>query len=623
MVHIKDKLAENERLGRPGFSFEYYPPKTGQGVQNLYDRMDRMHALGPQFIDITWNAGGRLSNLTCEMVNVAQSVYGLETCMHLTCTGMPKEKVDHALKEAYKAGCQNILALRGDPPREKEKWEADPHGFRYAKDLVNHIRSTYGDYFDIGVAGYPEGDEDGTEPELLLQHLKEKVDAGGTFIITQMFYDVDAFLEWVKKVRAIGVTVPIIPGIMPIHTYQAFLRRANWTKCRIPPKWLELLEPVKNDDVAVRDIGRDLIVEMCQKILDAGIYQLHFYTMNLATATRMVLEGLNLVPSLENNLPPLPFRPSLGFNRKDENVRPIFWKHRKASYVQRTQDWDEFPNGRWGDSRSPAFGEVDAYGIGLRGTNESNIKKYGSPTSFRDVANTFVKYMSGSLASLPWSDSEITSEVNSIKQNLIDLNARGFLTINSQPAVNGIKSSDPVFGWGPRNGYVFQKSYIELFVSPEVLADLITNIERDPDMTYYAVDKRGTLKTNTPEGPNAVTWGVYPGKEIIQPTVVETISFLAWKDEAFRLGEDWAHCYDLETPARHLIQNIMDTWWLINIVDNDFHRSGKLFDLFEGLEVKNLDEVLELSEKTEALNITNGTNGTNGAPVPNGVATAN
>ena len=245
--------------------------------------MDRMHALGPQFIDITWNAGGRLSTLTCEMVNVAQSVYGLETCMHLTCTGMPKGRVDEALKEAYKAGCQNILALRGDPPRENEKWEADPLGFRYAKDLVKHIRDTYGDYFDIAVAGYPEGDEEGTEPELLLQHLKEKVEAGATFIITQMFYDVDIFLDWVQKCRAIGITVPIVPGIMPIHTYAAFMRRATWTKIRIPPRWLELLEPVKNDDVAVRAIGRDLVVELCKKIVDAGIYHLHLYVASAPT----------------------------------------------------------------------------------------------------------------------------------------------------------------------------------------------------------------------------------------------------------------------------------------------------------------------------------------------------
>lgn len=111
----------------------------------------------------------------------------------------------------------------------------------------------------------------------MLDHLKEKIDAGGTFIITQMFYDVELFLEWVKKVRARGITVPIIPGIMPIHTYAAFLRRATWSKCRIPQFWLDRLEPLKNDDVAVRDVGKELVVEMCRKILDSGINQLHLY----------------------------------------------------------------------------------------------------------------------------------------------------------------------------------------------------------------------------------------------------------------------------------------------------------------------------------------------------------
>ena len=198
-MHIKDMLAEAERSGQPTFSFEFFPPKTAQGVQNLYDRMDRMHGLGPSFIDITWGAGGRLAQLTCEMVSVAQSHHGLETCMHLTCTDMGQEAVDAALKDAYKAGCTNILALRGDPPREKEKWEATEGGFHYAKDLVKHIRDTYGNHFDIGVAGYPEGCDDQDDPELLLEHLKQKVDAGATFIVTQMFYDADNFINWMGE----------------------------------------------------------------------------------------------------------------------------------------------------------------------------------------------------------------------------------------------------------------------------------------------------------------------------------------------------------------------------------------------------------------------------------------
>ncbi|TKA81635.1 hypothetical protein B0A49_00521 [Cryomyces minteri] len=605
-MHISEKLAEAQKAGKPTFSFEFFPPKTAQGVQNLYDRMDRMHDLGPSFIDVTWGAGGRLSHLTSEMVKVAQSAYGLETCMHLTCTDMEKSKIDGALKEAYSAGCTNILALRGDPPRDNEKWEATAGGFRYAKDLVKYIKDTYGNHFDIGVAGYPEGCDDQDDLDLLIDHLKEKVDAGGTFVVTQMFYDVDIFLDWVKKCRAKGINVPIIPGIMPIHTHAAFMRRANWTKCNIPPAWTKALDPVKNDDAAVREVGKGLVAEMCRKMLDNGIIHLHFYTMNLAQATRMVLEELNLTPATGSPLEkPLPWRQSLGLNRRDENVRPIFWRNRNRSYVARTQDWDEFPNGRWGDSRSPAFGELDTYGIGLKGTNEQNIKLWGEPASVKDIANLFVRYMQNKLESLPWSEAPISNEADVIKHDLVSLNERGLLTINSQPAVDGAKSSHPVYGWGPRNGRVYQKAYLEVLVAPDLLPKLLDRLERDSDFTYYAVNLSGDLKSNAPsDGPNAVTWGVFPGKEIVQPTIVETVSFLAWKDEFFRLGQDWARCYPAASPSRQLIDDLMNKWYLVNIVHNDFRQSHGIFPLFEGLNIEHVSKAPATNGTTHESGVT-------------------
>lgn len=277
MVHISSRLEEAERSRKPTFSFEFFPPKTAQGIQNLYDRMDRMHGFGPCYVDVTWGAGGRSAHLTCEMVKTAQTALGLETCMHLTCTDMPKSKIDEALKEAHDSGCTNILALRGDPPREQEKWEATSGGFRYAKDLVKYIRQEYGDHFDIGVAGYSERCEDNEDVDQLVAHLKEKVDAGSTFVVTQMFYDVDLYLDWVKKCRKAGITVPIVPGIMPISTYAAFIRRANGPmRCHIPPSWLEAMEPIKNDDVEVREKGMQLITEMCRKLLASGeVHNLH------------------------------------------------------------------------------------------------------------------------------------------------------------------------------------------------------------------------------------------------------------------------------------------------------------------------------------------------------------
>jgi methylenetetrahydrofolate reductase (NADPH) len=582
--------------------------------------MDRMHSFGPTFIDITWGAGGRLANLTTEMVNVSQSALGLNTCMHLTCTDMAKSKIDEALEEAYNAGCTNILALRGDPPREKEKWEATAGGFRYAKDLVKYIREKYNNHFDIGVAGYSEGCDDNQDPEQLMEHLKEKVDAGATFVVTQMFYDVDIFINWMEKCRAKGITVPIIPGIMPIHTYAAFIRRAQWQKIRIPDKWMEILDPVKNDDSEVREIGKQLLIEMCQKLLAAGVSHFHFYTMNLANATRMILEGLDILPDVESPISkPLPWRQSLGLKRREENVRPIFWRNRNRSYVARTSDWDEFPNGRWGDARSPAFGELDAYGIGLKGSNEHYRKLWGEPQSIQDVASMFVKYMQGDLESLPWSEQRITSEADVIKDDLVKLNQRGLLTINSQPAVNGVRATDAVYGWGPRNGYVYQKAYIEVLVSPELISELITRIDRNPELTYYCINKAGELSTNAPsDGPNAVTWGVFPGKEIVQPTIVERVSFMAWKDEFYRLGQDWAECHPASSPTRYLIEDLMDTWYLVNIgkcdnpsayyipsydilVHNDFHQTHGIFPVFDGMEVNDIAKPLHVIKDVPVL----------------------
>lgn len=609
-MKITQKLqdAHKSQPFRPTYSFEYFVPKTSQGIQNLYDRMDRMYELGPSFIDVTWNAGGNLSNLTCDIVATSQGILGLETCMHLTCTGMPKEMVENALESAYKAGCQNILALRGDPPRETDKWTSTEGGFSYAKDLIKFIRDKYGDYFDICVAGYPEGHPEEPDADVLIKYLKEKVDAGANFVITQMFYDVDNFLNWVQKCRDAGIDVPIIPGIMPISTYASFLRRAKWCEINIPQHFLDLLEPIKADDVAVREAGTKLVADMCSKMLDNGIKHLHFYTMNLERATVMVLDALNLLdPSPVNtpvasavgsssqtptgsskNPPPLPWRQSLGLTRKEETVRPIFWKNRKHSYVARTQDWDEFPNGRWGDSRSPAYGELERYGVLLRQTSPRAKELWGEPASLEDLSNLFVSYIEGKTKSLPWSDSPISAEIDSIKEDIIDLNRRGILTINSQPAVNGAPSTDPVHGWGPSDGYVYQKAYLELLVQPETAKKIIDQISKDPLVTYYCVNNAGDLETNAPldGGPNAVTWGIYPGKEVIQPTIVEKISFLAWKDEAFRLAEEWAKVFDNETKPRNFLNDIANSWCLINIVHNDFHDSKKIFESLKGIAAK-------------------------------------
>jgi methylenetetrahydrofolate reductase (NADPH) len=163
-------------------------------------------------------------------------------------------------------------------------------------------------------------------------------------------------------------------------------------------------------------------------------------------------------------------------------------------------------------------------------------KLWGCPTTFEDIAQLFSKFCLGQLTALPWSDQPPARETSVIAKQLSQINEMGFLTINSQPAVDGAKSGDKMFGWGPANGYVYQKAYLEFFVNPTLLSLLLTHIERDTNITYYVINKRGDLRTNThSDGPNAVTWGVFPGKEIVQPTIVEAISFMAWKVSSRRM----------------------------------------------------------------------------------------
>jgi methylenetetrahydrofolate reductase (NADPH) len=200
--------------------------------------------------------------------------------------------------------------LRGDPPAGKDEWEAVEGGFVHGCDLVKHIRQNYDDYFDIAVPGFPQTirlppDECAEE----MRYLKEKVDLGCSFIFTQMFYDAEMFIDWVKGVRAVGITVPIIPGIMPIQTWNGFHRATSMAKTIIPDDFSSALEPHKNDDETVRAIGTKLVAKMCRLILDAGlgIKGLHFYTMNLERGTKMLLEELGLVPRVQI-VKPLPWR---------------------------------------------------------------------------------------------------------------------------------------------------------------------------------------------------------------------------------------------------------------------------------------------------------------------------
>ena len=256
----------------------------------------------PLYADVTWGAGGTTSDLTLELCVRMKAEFGMEPNMHLTCTNMPVEKITAALEGAVRADIRNIVALRGDPPKGEETWTAAAGGLTCALDLVKHIRAAHGDFFCISVAGYPEGHpsvitkvdpadvptlSEGERLRLAarpdgdyvcrddawareIAYLKAKVDAGADMIITQMFFDVDVFLAFVRDCRAAGIAVPIQPGLMLVQAYGGFTRMVEFCKTRVPPALAAAIEAVKDSDADIKALGIQQGVEVCRKCGGAG-----------------------------------------------------------------------------------------------------------------------------------------------------------------------------------------------------------------------------------------------------------------------------------------------------------------------------------------------------------------
>ncbi|KAL7219413.1 hypothetical protein ACSBR2_012470 [Camellia fascicularis] len=592
-MKVIEKMREGEKADKVVFSFEFFPPKTEDGVENLFERMERMVIHNPSFCDITWGAGGSTADLTLEISNRMQNMVCVETMMHLTCTNMPVEKIDHALDSIKSNGIQNVLALRGDPPHGQDKFVQVQGGFACALDLVKHIRSKYGDYFGITVAGYPEGHPDVIQSDGLatpeayqkdLEYLKRKVDAGADLIITQLFYDTDIFLKFVNDCRQIGINCPIVPGIMPINNYKGFIRMTGFCRTRIPAEVTAALEPIKDNEEAVRAYGIHLGTEMCKKIMANGIKTLHIYTLNMEKSALAILMNLGLIEETKISRP-LPWRRPANVFRVKEDVRPIFWANRPKSYISRTIGWEQYPHGRWGYSHNASYGALtDHQFMRPRARDKKLHDEWAVPLkNVEDIHEKFMKYCLAKLRSSPWSELDgLQPETKIINEQLVNMNSKGFLTINSQPAVNGAKSDSPSIGWGGAGGYVYQKAYVEFFCSNDKLNALVEKCSAFPYVTYMAVNKDGIWISNISQTDvNAVTWGVFPGKEIIQPTVVDPSSFMVWKDEAFEIwSRGWAQLYPEADPSRNLLEEVQSSYFLVSLVDNDYI-SGDLFAVFK------------------------------------------
>uniref|UniRef100_A0A803KU03 Methylenetetrahydrofolate reductase n=1 Tax=Chenopodium quinoa TaxID=63459 RepID=A0A803KU03_CHEQI len=303
-MKVIDKIKAAEAENKALFSLEYFAPKTGNGIKILFETMERMVVHNPFFCDITWTTA--TSNVTIDIANRMQNSVCVDTMMHITCANMPVEKIDEALDTIKANGLQNVLALRGDPPPGQDKFVPVEGGFACALDLVSHMRCKYGDYFGIAVSGYPEahpsvfGPDGVASPEAYasdLAYLKRKVDAGADLIITQLFFDTNIFLKFVKDCREIGITCPIVPGIYPIVDYKGFVKMTSLCKTKIPQEITDALESIKDDDEAVKAYGIRLGTEMCKKIFANGIKHLHLYTLNKEESSLKILMNLGLIES--------------------------------------------------------------------------------------------------------------------------------------------------------------------------------------------------------------------------------------------------------------------------------------------------------------------------------------
>ena len=557
--------------------------------------------------------------------------------------------MDDTLEEAKALGIRNILALRGDPPRGEEyriegEAQEEDGDFVWAVDLVRYIRKEHGNHFCIGVAGYPEGHSDEShpvdqDPKKDMPFLVEKIVAGADFIMTQLFYDKDAYLRYERIVGewdgGILKDIPIIPGLMPIQNYQILKRTSVLSHARLPQDVIARLEGVKGDDEEVKSVGVDIISDIVEAIKETRNGRprgFHFYTLNLEKAVGFVLERCQLISpttpgindhtsALDDNHPPatngihptsvplkltngIPYRrPSSPHNHINSDsdrsssttaTSPLEPPSRATTLaithgvgsLGREATWDDYPNGRFGDARSPAFGEIDGYGLSLHLSPAAARSKWGLPVGRHDISSLFKRHVLGELDQLPWSEGGLNEETTVIKKELCRLiEERGWWSVASQPAVDGLPSSDHVFGWGPKGGFVFQKAFVEFFIPASDWHNVLRPRLQDPEiasqLSWYATNSSCTdfESSETREAVNTVTWGVFPGKEIVTPTIVEEVSFRAWGEEAFGIWAEWERCYFGNSASNKLLREVRKDIWLVNVICHAYREPGTLWEI--------------------------------------------
>jgi methylenetetrahydrofolate reductase (NADPH) len=296
---IRDRL----RHKRPVFSFEFFPPKTEKGEANLLRSLEKLAALGPDFVSVTYGAGGSTRARTLEIVRRIKRDFGIEAMAHLTCVGANRDEIAAVLDDLEEAGVRNVLALRGDPPRGATEFTATEGGFRYASELIEFIRARGG--FCVGAACYPEVHPEATSAQADLDNLRRKVDAGAEFLISQLFFDNLKFFEFEHAVRQAGIEVPMIAGIMPVTNATQVERFTQMCGATLPASLRRRLAEDGEDAQEVFWTGVSYAAWQCRELLQppsndpfsrppSGVAGVHFYTLNKSPATRAIFQILEL-----------------------------------------------------------------------------------------------------------------------------------------------------------------------------------------------------------------------------------------------------------------------------------------------------------------------------------------
>lgn len=274
---------------QPVISFEFFPPKTAEGIAKLRETRKQLAQLRPQFFSVTFGAGGSTRDRTRETVLEIQAE-GFEAAPHISCISSSKGEIRDLLQEYRRSGIRHLVALRGDIP----SGEVSAGDFRYANELVAFIRQEAGDWFEIEVAAYPEVHPEAQSAGADLQHFKTKIDAGANAAITQYFYNTDAYFRFMDQCGALGIDIPIVPGVMPIYNYTQLSRFSNVCGAEIP-RWLRARLQDYGDDLAsLRSLGMDVVTDLCEQLLVGGAPGLHFYTLNQAGIISTIVQRLGL-----------------------------------------------------------------------------------------------------------------------------------------------------------------------------------------------------------------------------------------------------------------------------------------------------------------------------------------